>query len=135
MVSRHTGSQSPFIGKATCAGGTAECAEAYGAAVFTIDEVAAGEETAKPRAAQRPKTQAAAADTARRTSSQNTAASLPKDGRPPGQSIEEYVRSQTARQQGQRYTAPAQGQSAPVPVGIPGGNGYTVPGVPRMPGY
>lgn len=135
VVSRHTGSQSPFIGKASCADSAADCADAYGAAVFTIDEVAAGDETAKPRAAQRPKTQAATADAARRASPQNTAAGLPKDGRPPGQSIEEYVRSQTARQQGQRYSAPSQGQSAPVPVGIPGGNGYTVPGVPRMPGY
>jgi len=134
VVSRHTGSQSPFIGKAACTGGAADCTDAYGAAVFSIDEVAADDEPAKPRAAQRPKSQSAAADTARRTS-QNTATGLPTDGRPPGQSIEEYVRSQTARQQAQRYSAPAQGRNEPVPAGIPGSNSYTVPGVPRMPGY
>ena len=131
-ASQPTG-QSPFLGRVSCPDGAASCSDAYGAAVFTIEEVAApaapAPAAAKPRASQRPRQ---ARDEETRQSAERPApTALPADGRPPGQSIEDYVRSQNP----QRPSAPAPSRDDRVVPGVPGGSGYAVPGLPRIPGY
>ena len=134
LAASHTAGQSPFLGKATCPDGTAGCSDAYGAAVFTIEEVAAAAPAAaKPRTSQRPRQ--AVNDAEVPSSARQSASGLPADGRPPGQSIEDYVRNQNARQNPQRVPSPNPSRNDLVVPGIPGGSGYSVPGLPRIPGY
>lgn len=122
VLERHTGKQSPFIGRVVCPAGEPACSEAYGAAVFAIEEVEASA-AAKPRAAQSAR---------KATPPRETVGGLPRDGRPPGQSIEEYVRAHTAKQQSARYPSPSRDDA--VPPGIPAASGYAS-GMPRLPGY
>lgn len=134
-ASQPTG-QSPFIGKVKCPDGAAACSDAYGAAVFTIEEVesAAAPAQAKPRSSQKSRQSAVEDAPAPQSRPRQSAASLPADGRPPGQSIEDYVRNQTQRP-APRMPTPTPARNDYVAPGIPGGSGYPVPGVPRMPGY
>jgi serine/threonine protein kinase len=132
-ASQPTG-QSPFIGKVKCPDGAATCSDAYGAAVFTIEEVesAGAPARAKPRSSQKSRQSAVEDAPAPQSRARQSAASLPADGRPPGQSIEDYVRNQN-RPAPPRAPTPARNDY--VAPGIPGGSGYPAPGVPRMPGY
>ena len=53
LAASHPTGQSPFLGKLACPDGAAECADAYGAAVFTIEEIEAPA-AAKPRTSRSP---------------------------------------------------------------------------------
>ncbi|MBK8337815.1 MAG: DUF4384 domain-containing protein [Sterolibacteriaceae bacterium] len=134
LAASHTTGQSPFIGKVKCPDGAATCSDAYGAAVFTIEEVesAGAPARAKPRSSQKSRQSAVEDAPAPQSRARQSAASLPADGRPPGQSIEDYVRNQN-RPAPPRAPTPARNDY--VAPGIPGGSGYPVPGVPRIPGY
>ena len=135
-ASQPTG-QSPFIGKVKCPDGAATCSDAYGAAVFTIEEVesTAAPARAKPRSSQKARQSAVEEAPAAHASARQNTASLPADGRPPGQSIEDYVRNQTQRPAPPRPPTPAPSRNDYAAPGIPGGSSYPAPGVPRIPGF